>query len=91
MQTADHDFIAQMGGSRLTTAEVLYFMPDHPRLLQTFIWQTQDHAPKYPRLMRFLDFWRHEIDAVIHIVRIGHRGLIAPAEWRTVDIEARLN
>jgi len=91
MREVDRDFVAQLGGQRLTTAEVLYYMPDHPALLQTFLWQTQDMAPKYPRLLRFLDFWRREIDAVIHTVRIAHRGIVSPAEWRHADIEARLN
>jgi uncharacterized protein Usg len=66
-------------------------MPDHPSLVQSFLWQTQDLAPRYPRLIRFLDFWRAEIDAVIHTVRIAHRGLIGPAEWSRADIELRLN
>lgn len=91
MQERDTDFAQQLAGQRLTTAEVLYFMPDHPRLVQTFIWQTQDVAPRYPRLVRFLDFWRQEIDAVIHTVRIAHKGLISPAEWRYADLELRLN
>ena len=29
-------------GYRLTTAEILYRMPDHPDLLQTFLWQELD-------------------------------------------------
>ncbi len=87
----DRDFAAQLSGHRLTTAEVLYYMPDHPSLIQSFLWQTQDLAPRYPRLIRFLDFWRAEIDAVIHTVRIAHRGLIGPAEWSRADIELRLN
>ena len=91
MERVDPDFAAQLNGQRLTSAEVLYFMPDHPTLLQSFLWQTQDLAPKYPRVIRFLDFWRREIDAVIHTVRIAHHGLLSPAEWRRVDIEHRLN
>ena len=91
MERVDPDFASQLGGKLLTTTEVLYFMPDHPTLLQSFLWQTQDLAPKYPRVIRFLDFWRREIDAVIHTVRIAHNGLISPAEWRKVDIEQRLN
>ncbi|WP_300543928.1 Usg family protein [Maricaulis sp.] len=92
MAEVDRDFAGQfMQGMRLTTAEVTYYMPDHPALLQTFLWQTQDVAPKFPRLLKFLDFWKCEIDAVIHTVRIAHRGLIAPTEWRFADIEARLN
>tara|TARA_R110000868_G_scaffold6550_7_gene37074 strand:+ start:31928 stop:32209 length:282 start_codon:yes stop_codon:yes gene_type:complete len=90
MPEIDRDFAAQMQGFRLTTAEVLYYMPDHPSLLQSFLWQTQDLAPKYPRLLRFLDYWRQEIIAVIHTVRVAHSGRIRPAEWRAVDIELRL-
>jgi uncharacterized protein Usg len=32
-------------------------MPDHPKLLQTYIWQQYDLAPRFPRLHDFLDFW----------------------------------
>ncbi len=74
------DFEAQMTGKRLTTAEVLYYMPDHPKLLQSFLWQTLDIAPEYPRVQRFLKFWRREIDAVIHSVAISTVGVIAPAK-----------
>src|SRR4051794_18560600 len=35
----------QLKGYRLATAEILYRMPDHPSLLQTFIWQHYDLAP----------------------------------------------
>jgi len=91
MPEIDRDFSAQMTGLRLTTAEVLYYMPDHPSLLQSFLWQTQDLAPKYPRLLRFLDFWRQEIEAVIHTVRVAHLGIISPAQWRRVDVEMRLD
>jgi uncharacterized protein Usg len=35
---------------RLTTAEILYHLPDHPGLLQTFIWQKLDRAPAFPEL-----------------------------------------
>jgi len=28
----------QLNGYRLTTAEILYHMPDHPYLLQSFVW-----------------------------------------------------
>ena len=61
----DRDFAAQLSGRRLTTAEVLYYMPAHPQLLQSFLWQTLDVAPDFPRIHRFLDYWRREIDAVI--------------------------
>jgi uncharacterized protein Usg len=30
----------RLRGWRLATAQVLYYIPDHPSLLQSFIWQT---------------------------------------------------
>ena len=73
------DLSRQLRGERLTTAEVLYYMPDHPALLQRFLWQTLDLSPEYPRIHRFLDYWRREIHAVIHSVQVAGGGLIAPA------------
>jgi len=75
----DSDFSCRLAGERLTTAEVLYWLPDHPALLQRFLWQTLDVAPGYPRVHRFLDFWRGEIDAVIHSVTLSTAGLVTPA------------
>jgi uncharacterized protein Usg len=73
----------RLQGWRLATAEVLYYIPDHPTLLQTFIWQTLDLAPKYPRIHKFLDFWRREIDAVIHTVTLASGETLAPARVNT--------
>jgi uncharacterized protein Usg len=75
----------RLKGARLMTAEVLYYMPDHPSLLQTFLWQTLDEAPKYPRLNAFLDHWRREIEAVIHSVRVATGESLGPSVWRKVD------
>ena len=47
----------QLQGYRLTTAEILYHLPDHPHLLQSFVWQQLDLAPDFPGLRKFLDFW----------------------------------
>ena len=79
MMTDNEDLVRQLRGERLTTANVIYYMPDSPSLLQEFMWQTLDLAPEYPRIRRFLDFWRREIDAVIHSVTVGSQGLVAPA------------
>ena len=76
---ADTQFSRCLAGERLTTAEVLYYLPDHPALLQSFLWQTLDRAPDYPRVHRFLCFWRREIDAVIHSVTVSACGLVVPA------------
>jgi uncharacterized protein Usg len=76
------EFAKRMRGATLLTAEVLFYMPDHPSLLQTFMWQTLDEAPKYPRLNKFLDYWRREIEAVIHSVRVAHGRPLDVPGWR---------
>jgi len=83
------DFLKQLGGYGLTTAEILYRMPDHPVLLQTFIWQDYDIAPDFPTLIRFLTFWREKLDGALHSVRVGHSKLIKPAEIKAFDAEFR--
>lgn len=89
---ADHSEISsQLQGQRLTTAEVLYYLPDHPSLLQSFVWQTMDLAPRYPRIARFLDYWRREIDAAIHSIRVGQADRVRAAEWKSADAFFRLH
>lgn len=78
------EFALRLRGWRLAIAEVLYYMPDHPTLLQSFIWQTLDLAPSYPRIHKFLDFWRAEIQAVIHSVNLAGGEQLAPAKIRNV-------
>jgi uncharacterized protein Usg len=85
MMTSDEEFLRQLRGERLTTASVLYYMPDSPALLQQFVWQTLDLAPEFPRIHRFLGFWRREIEAVIHSVTVASAGLVAPARLRIAD------
>ena len=43
----------QLKDYRLTTAEILYRLPDHPGILQTYVWQDLDLAPRYPVLRKF--------------------------------------
>ena len=85
------DFEAQLKGKRLTTAEVLYYLPDHPDLLQSFLWQTLDVAPEFPRVREFLDFWRREIEAVIHSVQISAAQQIGAGQVRPVRWLGKLN
>ena len=70
---------------RLTTAEILYHYPDHPVLLQSFVWQELDLAPKFPTLNKFLGFWNRELDGKIHSVKVMHAELITPQEFRLVQ------
>lgn len=87
----DRAFLKQLQGYGLSTVEIHYYMPDHPSLLQQFIWQEYDVAPKFPVLRNFLDFWRRDIEAVLHSVRVAHSHLIRPSEWRAVDQEFLIN
>jgi len=84
-------FGRQMDGYRLTTAEINYWRPDHPHLLQQFVWQKLDLVPHFPELSRFLAFWERELDGKLHIVRVAAAGLIQPAEYRWVDNELKLH
>ena len=68
----------QLKGYRLATAEITYRLPDHPSLLQTFIWQHYDLAPDYPELRRFLAFWEQNIEGKLHSVQVGRTELMAP-------------
>ncbi len=78
-------------GFGLTTANILYRMPDHPSVLQTYIWQDYDIAPNFPRMHAFLEFWQTSLDGPLHSVRNAHRRLIRPGEWRHVDGEMSLH
>ena len=81
------DFVRQIEGYGLTTAKILYGFPDHPKLLQTFVWQDYDLAPKFPVLIKFLEFWRRELEGPVHSVMVAHDRLIRPAELRNVNGE----
>ena len=85
------DFRKQMLGYGLTTAQILYRMPDHPSLLQTYIWQNYDMFPKFPALKDFLAFWQEKLDGPLHSVTVAHSKLITPAELRAVDGVFRLD
>lgn len=81
----DKDFIKQIEGYGLTTAEIHYRLPDHPLLLQIYVWQEYDLAPEFPTLRHFLDFWERELEGGLHSVRVAHQRLIRPSEFRAVD------
>jgi uncharacterized protein Usg len=87
----DRAFSAQLAGFSLTTAEILYRMPDHPSLLQSYIWQEYDVAPKFPRLKSFLDFWSKNLEGQLFKIMVANRKLIAPAELRLVSGDLRLH
>ena len=79
------DFRKQVLGYGLTTAEILYRMPDHPSLLQTYVWQNYDLFPKFPALHDFLAFWQAKLEGPLYSVTVAHSRLIKPAELRSVN------
>lgn len=85
------DFALTLLGWRLTTAHILYHLPDAPRLLQEFIWQEIDLAPAFPKLNGFLGFWQANLDGPLHSVRVAVRGIILPTELKHVGAEFRLS
>ena len=83
--------LRRLEGFSLTTAEILYRLPDYPRLLQSYIWQDYDLAPHFPKLVDFLGFWAANLDGPLYRVRVAHRRLIAPQEFNFVEGELRPN
>lgn len=81
----------QLRDYRLTTAHIVYHLPDHPKLLQSYIWQEYDLAPHFPELKRFLDFWTQRLEGKLHSVEVGSKKLITPEEMRFCDSEYLIN
>jgi uncharacterized protein Usg len=81
----------QLRGYRLTTAEILYHLPDHPALLQSFLWQQLDIAPDYPVLRKFLDFWTRNIEGKLHSVKVAQAPVLSPGRMRHVQVSLSLH
>lgn len=65
---------------RLTTAEIFYRLPDHPVLLQSYVWQEFDLCPDFPELHKFLSFWERELEGKLHSVKVASVQLIKPSD-----------
>ena len=87
----DRSFVAQLNNYRITTAEILYWMPDHRHVLQSYVWQDYDLFPEFPSLQKFLAFWRATLEGPLHSITVAHSRLIRPAELRAVGDEFRLH
>ena len=72
--------VRSVDGYGLTTAQIVYHVPDRHQLLQEFIWQQFDLFPDFPALCKFLRFWETEIEGPLHSVTVAHQRLIKPAE-----------
>lgn len=79
---ANPSFREQLDGYSLTTAEIIYRLPDHPSLLQSYVWQDYDLAPRFPKLHRFLEFWSGNLDAPLFRIRIANSRLLSPRDVR---------
>jgi uncharacterized protein Usg len=84
------DLYKQLGDFRLTTAKIIYHLPDYEKILQEFIWQDYDLAPKFPHLRKFLDFWTREIDGRLHSVYVARREIITSSDYRHADWQKTL-
>ncbi len=85
------DFARELAGYSLTTAEILYRMPDHPSLLQTYVWQEYDLHPTLPRLKQFLEFWSRNLDGHLFKVRVASARLLKPREIRCMLDDFSIN
>ncbi len=83
--------LRQLNHYRLTTAEILYRLPDHPSLLQSYVWQDYDLAPQYPILRKFLTFWERELDGPLYRVKVASVTDITAGEWRGIGVELVLH
>lgn len=63
----------------LVTAEILYRMPDHRNIVQTFVWQDLDEIPEKPRLLKFLGFWT---DKLLEAPIVDVRVMMGPFSWQ---------
>ena len=73
------------GGYGLTTAQIFYRRPDHPWLLQWYLWQKYDQWPTFPELNRFLKFWQTSLDGTVHSVTVAHSAFRRPTELRAAN------
>ena len=67
-------------GFGLTTARIIYRLPDNPLLLQDYVWQEYDLFPQFPTLRKFLAFWEEKLEGPLHSVTVAHQRLIRPVE-----------
>lgn len=87
---ASRDFARQIKGYGLTTAAILYRLPDHPAILQEYVWQDYDLCPRFPELNKFLAFWKASLDGALFRITVSHNALIGPADLNAVSGEFRL-
>lgn len=55
----------------LVLVGITYYMPDYQHLLNEFYCQFDDIVPDIPRVHKFLDYWKNNIDAVVKTVEVS--------------------
>jgi uncharacterized protein Usg len=85
------DLFLELQGFRLTTAEILYHIPDYPELIQSYIWQELDISPEYPRLHAFLAYWEEHLDGKLFSVQVSQSEIIGMSNARFAKMEVTLH
>ena len=81
--------LSRLAGWRHTTAEILYRMPDHRSLVQTFVWQHMDRwdadpRQAFPLLRKFCAWLNAHLDGPIVQVRVGACRVISARELEQI-------
>ena len=87
MSRVDDDFYRQLGGFYLTTAKIFYHLPDYRHVVQVYVWQDFDLPPDFPNLLKFLRFWRRELDGPLVGLEVASAGMVGPAVIRNAKVE----
>lgn len=72
----------------IVTLDIFYYLPDHSSIINEFLWQTEDTAPDYRRVQKFLHHWHKNIEAVIQEVLMSDS---LDMKWRAVDFDFKMN
>jgi len=68
---------------------VTYYIPDYTSILQEFYWQTEDIVPDIPRVHKFLNYWKDNIDAIIKEVNVSFQ--YNKTKYTKADFDGILN
>jgi uncharacterized protein Usg len=88
---AHRERVMRMAGCRLTLAKILFWLPDHQHILQTFVWQDLDAAPKFPMLAGFIEWWNRELDGKVHEVHVSASKIFTVSELEVAASATGLN
>lgn len=65
----------------LITVKINYFIPDYTHIINEFLCQYEDIWPEIPRVHKFLNYWKDNIDAKINEIFV----MKSNVNWRKVD------